>query len=57
MADLIVQSKVKEHVKELGKRMSGDFTDALDEKVKALVADAVKRAEGNGKGTVKPNDL
>lgn len=57
MADLVVQSKVKEHIKEQGKRMSGDFVDALDEKVKAMVTDAVRRAEGNGKGTVKPNDL
>ncbi len=57
MADLIVQSKVKEHIKEGGKRMSGDFVDALDDKVKALVDEAIRRAEGNGKGTVKPNDL
>ena len=57
MADLIVQSKVKEHIKEGGKRMSGDFVDALDDAVKALVDEAIRRAEGNGKGTVKPNDL
>ena len=57
MADLVVQSKVKEQVKELGKRMGGEFPDALDQKVKELVADAVRRAEGNGKGTVQPNDL
>lgn len=57
MADLIVQSKVKEHIKEGGKRMSGDFVDALDDKVKAMVDEAIRRAEGNGKGTVKPNDL
>lgn len=57
MADLVVQSKVKEHIKQGGKRMSGDFIDALDEKVKAIVSEAVRRAEGNGKGTVKPNDL
>lgn len=57
MADLIVQSKVKEHIKEGGKRMSGDFVDALDDKVKAIVDEAIRRADGNGKGTVKPNDL
>lgn len=57
MADLIVQSKVKEHIKEGGKRMSGDFVDALDDKVKEIVDEAIRRAEGNGKGTVKPNDL
>lgn len=57
MADLVVQSKVKEHIKAQGKRMSGDFIDALDAKVKALVTEAARRADGNGKGTVKPNDL
>ncbi len=53
MADLVVQSKVKEHIKQGGKRMSGDFIDALDEKVKEIVAEAVRRAEGNGKGTAQ----
>lgn len=57
MADLIVQSKVKEHIKQGGKRMAGDFVDALDDKVKSIVDEAIRRAEGNGKGTVKPNDL
>jgi hypothetical protein len=57
MADLIVQSKVKEHIKEGGKRMAGDFVDALDDKVKEIVDEAIRRADGNGKGTVKPNDL
>ncbi len=57
MADLVVQSKVKDHIKGQGMRMSGDFIDALDVKVKELVADAARRAKGNDKKTVKPNDL
>ena len=57
MADLVIQSKVKEHIKEQDMRMSGDFVDALDEKVKGLVEEAARRAKGNDKKTVKPNDL
>ncbi len=57
MADLVVQSKVKDHIKGQGMRMSGDFIDALDVKVKELVVDAARRAKGNDKKTVKPNDL
>lgn len=57
MADLVIQSKVKDHIKEQDMRMSGDFVDALDEKVKGLVEEAARRAKGNDKKTVKPNDL
>ncbi|MCD6403418.1 MAG: DUF1931 domain-containing protein [Candidatus Aenigmarchaeota archaeon] len=52
---LVVKSKVRELVKDM--RFSGDFFDALDEKVAELVKQAVKRAEANGRKTVRAHDL
>lgn len=52
---VIVKSKVKELV--TGYNLAGDFADALDEKAKQLVKDAVRRAEGNGRKTVMAKDL
>ncbi len=57
MADLVVQSKVKEAVKGLDMRMSGELPDALDAKVKELLAAAAARAKANKKGTIQPHDL
>ena len=56
MADLVV---VKAKMKDLAKgcNVSGDFAEALDGKVRTLVADAVKRAEGNNRRTVMAKDL
>lgn len=58
MADsVVVTSKVKEAVKGLDLRMSGDVPDALNEKVQAMLAAAAKRAKENGRGTLRPYDL
>ena len=58
MADsVVVTSKVKEAVKGLDLRMSGDVPDALNEKVQAILAEAAKRAKENGRGTLRPYDL
>jgi histone H3/H4 len=56
MADsIVVKSKIKELT---GKyNVAGDFADALDAKVKALVQDAVKRAEANGRKTIMAKDI
>jgi histone H3/H4 len=37
--------------------VAGDFYDALDKKVRALIADAERRATQNGRKTIKPQDL
>ena len=56
MADLIIsKSKTKESVKECN--VSGEFYDALDAKVRELIAGAEKRALANGRKTVRPQDL
>ncbi len=56
MADLIIsKSKTKESVKKCN--VSGDFYDALDKKVRALIKEAEGRAVANGRKTVRPADL
>ena len=52
---LIVKAKIKELA--AGYNVAGDFADALDEKTKQLVKDAMKRAESNGRKTVMAKDL
>ncbi|RJQ16916.1 DUF1931 domain-containing protein [Candidatus Woesearchaeota archaeon] len=56
MADaVIVKAKIKELAQ--GYNVAGDFADALDEKAKQLIKDAIKRAEANGRKTVMAKDL
>ena len=56
MADMIIsKSKTKETVKNCN--VSGEFYNALDKKVRELIADAEKRALENGRKTVRPCDL
>jgi histone H3/H4 len=55
MADLIVQSKVREHLD--GMNVSADFFDALDEEVAELLVDAARRAAANDRKTVQIRDL
>ena len=52
---LVVKSKIKETVKELN--VSGDFAEALEKKVEALIAEATERAKANGRRTVQSRDL
>ena len=57
---LTVKTQVKEILKESGLRVeniSNDFMDQLDEKVKELILDAVRRAKENGRKTVMAKDV
>ena len=54
---LVVSSKVKDFVKGKGLNSSGDLADALSAKVAALLEDAAKRTEANGRKTMRPEDL
>ena len=54
---LVVASKVKERIKSADVRMSGDFTDELNARVDVMIGEAIERAKGNKRGTVKPCDL
>ena len=52
---VIVRSKIKEFAKDMN--VASDFAEALNEKAVALINDAVKRAEANGRKTIQPRDL
>lgn len=56
MSDLfIVKAKVKEISGEMN--IAGDFTDALNEKVKALILESIERAKANDRKTLMARDL
>ncbi len=56
MSDLlVVRAKLKDAAK--GYNVSGELADALDKKVRQLIADACARAESNGRKTVMGKDL
>ena len=58
MADsLVVASKVRDAVKAAGCNCASDFPDALSAKVQWEVDQAAKRAQSNGRKTVRANDL
>ncbi len=53
-----VRTQVKDLLKENEMdNMSGDFLDRLDEKVKQMILDAVRRAKENGRRTVMGKDV
>ncbi|MFW5990924.1 MAG: histone-like protein [Nanoarchaeota archaeon] len=52
---LVVKSKLKEVMG--NNNVSGDFAEALDDKVKELVKKAAERAEANNRKTVMAKDL
>lgn len=52
---LVVKSKIKEHVDDVN--VSGDFADALDKEVQALIVKAVERCKANGRKTIQARDL
>ncbi len=57
MADLVTVSKVKEVISGADMRTDGSLPDALDQKVRDLLNGAVRRAQENGRRTVRPEDL
>lgn len=57
---LTARTQVKEILKASGfgiDNISADFMNKLDEKVKQLILDAVKRAKENGRRTVMGKDV
>jgi histone H3/H4 len=55
LMSLIVRSKIKSAAK--GVRVSSDFYSALDKKVEEVVKEAVRRAKGNKRATIRAVDL
>ncbi len=56
---VVVKAKIKELAKYDDKKLnvSGEFADALNEKVKALIEEACRRAKENNRNTVMKKDL
>lgn len=57
MADLVVKSKVKEHVQGLGLRTSSEALDQLSGVVAGILKKAGERCKANGRSTIKGADL
>jgi histone H3/H4 len=54
---MTVASQVKELIKKSEMNCAGDFCDALDKKVEAMVAEAISRAKSNDRKTVRSGDV
>ena len=54
---LVVQSKIREMIKAEGCSTSQDAIDSLSAEVARIVKRAVERTKGNGRKTVKGNDI
>lgn len=54
---LVVQSAVRDHVRDKGMRVGSDFLDRLSEEVEGLVDRAMDRAEDNKRQTLYAGDL
>ena len=54
---LIVQSTVRDLIREREMRTSDEFINALSEHVRSAVEKAVSRAKENGRSTLRPADL
>lgn len=54
---MIKKSEVKAFAKEKGFRVSGEFLEALDEKVKEMILEAIEKAEKKKMKTLKARHL
>lgn len=56
---IIVKAKIKEYAKldEKKLRVSENFAEALDEKVRDIIVKAYSRALKNGRTTIMPRDI
>ncbi len=54
---VVVGSKIKDVVRQAGLRSDGELVQAVSEKVHDLLEAAIKRAQDNKRGTVRPYDL
>ncbi|PIR48342.1 hypothetical protein COU80_05220 [Candidatus Peregrinibacteria bacterium CG10_big_fil_rev_8_21_14_0_10_55_24] len=53
----VVASKVKDLIKAKNMMSSGDLSDAASKMLEEALTKAVKRAQANGRKTVRPEDL
>lgn len=53
----IVRSKIRELAKDLDVSISSEADEVISSKVKEIIENAAKRAEGNGRKTIKARDI
>ena len=53
----VVQSKVRDLVKQQDLNVAGDFVDALNAEIESIIKKAVERCKGNGRKTVRATDV
>ncbi len=54
---VVVASKIRDAIRDLGCQTSGDLPEALSERIHQMLTQAVERAKSNGRATVRPHDL
>lgn len=54
---LVVKTEVKRVLKDLDHQTAGDFVDAVNDKLRAMIVRAGQRAADNGRKQVRPCDL
>jgi histone H3/H4 len=52
---LVVKSKIKDYATDLN--VAGDFAEALDKRIEALILEACTRCKSNGRKTIQARDL
>lgn len=62
MTNIIIKSKIKNIINEIDKdsiinNISSEVSDALEEKVKEILKNAINRAKANQRKTLFPRDL
>jgi len=55
--NLIVVSKVKDIIKGLEMRSGDEFLTALNDRIHVILKEAAARAKGNGRATLRQEDL
>ncbi len=55
--NIVVGSKVREFVKELGFRADGDLVEAASTLLCEALRKAASRAQASGRATIRPTDL
>ena len=53
----IVDSRLRQWVKETGHKCSDGLTNELNRKVEAILRRAVDRAQANSRATIRPEDI
>ncbi len=54
---VVLASRIKEVAKKAGLRVAGDFVAAANAAALDLLGAATRRAKGNKRGTLRPQDL